>query len=225
MSRLYRQLSSLWPYWSWNCLTGKKLCRRRLVLISRPVTDSNPQKPENPWPNLICNIVLPAVIMMKLSHVDERGRAQMVDVGSKPDTVRAAVAKGEVHMRPETLRLIADGGVSKGDVLAVARLAGILAAKQTHTLIPLCHPLMLTHVEVDFRLDARASLIEVTATARTTGKTGVEMEALTAVGVAALTIYDMAKAVEKAMRITNIRLVRKRGGKSGAIVLEEQNES
>lgn len=119
---------------------------------------------------------------------------------------------------------IADNGVPKGDVLAVARLAGILAAKQTHTLIPLCHPLMLTHAEVDFRLDESAPLIEITATVRTTGKTGVEMEALTAVGVAALTIYDMAKAVEKTMRISNIRLVHKSGGRSGEITLEGQDE-
>ena len=161
---------------------------------------------------------------MKLSHMDDQGRAQMVDVGAKLDSERKAVARGEVLLRPETLRLIADNGVPKGDVLAVARLAGILAAKQTHTLIPLCHPLMLTHVEVDFRLDEDASLIEITATARTTGKTGVEMEALTAVGVAALTIYDMAKAVEKTMRISNIRLVHKSGGKSGEITLEGQDE-
>jgi cyclic pyranopterin phosphate synthase len=123
-------------------------------------------------------------------------------------------------MEPETLRLIAQGDAPKGDVLTTAQIAGIMAAKRTHDLIPLCHPLPLTKVEVDFQIDREASRIEITATARCTGKTGVEMEALTAVSVAALTIYDMAKAVEKTMRIGEIRLVRKTGGKSGEIVLE-----
>jgi cyclic pyranopterin phosphate synthase len=145
----------------------------------------------------------------------------MVDVGAKPDTERIAVAKGEVTMRPETLRLIAEGGVPKGDVLAVAQVAGILAAKRVPELIPLCHPLLLTHVDVAFEVDEAGSRIEITATVRTRGQTGAEMEALTAVSVAALTIYDMAKAVEKGMRIGNIRLVRKSGGKSGDVVLEE----
>ena len=152
---------------------------------------------------------------MKLSHLDETGRAQMVDVGGKPDTERVAVAKGEITMRPETLRLIAEGNAPKGDVLAVAQVAGIMAAKRTPYLIPLCHPLLLTKVDVEFEIDEAASRIEITATARCRGKTGVEMEALTAVSVAALTIYDMAKAVERTMRIGNIRLVRKSGGKSG----------
>jgi cyclic pyranopterin phosphate synthase len=159
---------------------------------------------------------------MELTHVDDKGRVHMVDVGAKPDTERVAVAKGEVQMKPETLRLIADGEMPKGDVLTTAQLAGILAAKQTPNLIPLCHPLMLTKVDVDFGIDSVMSRIEITATVRTRGKTGVEMEALTAVSVAALTIYDMAKAAEKTMRIGNIRLVRKRGGKSGDIELEEQ---
>ena len=139
----------------------------------------------------------------------------MVDVGGKADTERVAVAKGEVAMRPETLRLIAEKGVSKGDVLAVAQVAGIMAAKRTPDLIPLCHPLLLTKVDVEFRINEAVSRIEITATVRCRGKTGVEMEALTAVSVAALTIYDMAKAVERTMRIGNIRLVRKSGGKSG----------
>ena len=160
---------------------------------------------------------------MELTHLDEKGRARMVDVGGKADTERVAVAQGEVKMRPETLRLIAEGDVpkepalslSKGDVLAVAQVAGIMAAKRTPDLIPLCHPLLLTKVDVDFRIDEQASRIEITATVRCQGKTGVEMEALTAVSVAALTIYDMAKAVEKTMRIGNIRLVHKSGGKSG----------
>ena len=158
---------------------------------------------------------------MKLSHLDERGRARMVDVGSKPDTERIAVAKGEITMRPETLALIQEGGIPKGDVLAVAQVAGVMAAKRVAELIPMCHPLLLTHVQVDFAPDEERSLIEIAATVKTTGKTGVEMEALTAVSVAALTIYDMCKAVDRAMRITNIRLVRKSGGKSGEIVLEE----
>jgi cyclic pyranopterin phosphate synthase len=157
---------------------------------------------------------------MKLSHVDEEGRIKMVGVGHKPDTERVAVARGEVRMKPETLRLIAKGDAPKGDVLTTAQIAGIMAAKRTHDLIPLCHPLPLTEVEVEFGIDEDRSRIEVIATARCTGKTGVEMEALTAVSVAALTIYDMLKAAEKTMRIGEIRLVRKTGGKSGDIVLE-----
>jgi len=157
---------------------------------------------------------------MQLTHLDEEGRAHMVDVGGKPDTKRVAVAKGEITMRPETLALIQEGGIPKGDVLAVAQVAGIMAAKRTYTLIPMCHPLLLTHVAVEFTPDEAENLIEITATAKTTGKTGVEMEAMTAVAVAALTIYDMCKAVDRAMHITNIRLVRKSGGKSGEIILE-----
>jgi cyclic pyranopterin phosphate synthase len=157
---------------------------------------------------------------MELTHVDKKGRVQMVDVGEKPDTERVAVAKGEITMQPETLRLIAEGGVPKGDVLTTAQIAGIMAAKRTPDLIPLCHPLLLTKVDVALSIDEEASRIEVTATVRSRGKTGVEMEALTAVSVAALTIYDMAKAVEKTMRIGNIRLVHKRGGKSGDFLNE-----
>ena len=155
-----------------------------------------------------------------MTHVDEEGRVRMVDVGGKADTERVAVAQGEVAMRPETLRLIVEQGVPKGDVLAVAQVAGVMAAKRTPDLIPLCHPLLLTKVDVEFRVNEEASRIEITATVRCRGKTGVEMEALTAVSVAALTIYDMAKAVEKTMRIGNIRLVRKSGGKSGDWRLE-----
>jgi cyclic pyranopterin phosphate synthase len=161
-------------------------------------------------------------VVMELTHLDEEGRVRMVDVGGKPDTERVAVARGEVTMRPETLRLIAEGGVPKGDVLAVAQVAGIMAAKRTPDLIPLCHPLLLTKVAVGFRVDEEASRIEITATVRCRGQTGVEMEALTAVSIAALTIYDMAKAVEKTMRIGNIRLVRKSGGKSGDWGLESE---
>ena len=160
----------------------------------------------------------------RLTHVDEGGSVQMVDVGAKADTERLAVAKGEVHMRPETLRLIVQDELPKGDVLTTAQLAGIMAAKQTPNLIPLCHPLLLTQVDVTFEVDERRSAIEITAAVRTRGKTGVEMEALTAVSVAALTLYDMAKAVEKGMRIQNIRLIRKSGGKSGDLILEEGTE-
>ncbi len=149
-----------------------------------------------------------------LTHLDETGRARMVDVGAKPDTERTAIAKGEIHMRPETLRLIAEKGMPKGDVLAVAQVAGIMAAKRTPDLIPLCHPILLTQVDVAFEIDEAASRIAITATARSCGKTGVEMEALTAVR-AALTIYDMTKAVDRTMRIGNVRLVYKSGGKSG----------
>ena len=159
---------------------------------------------------------------MELTHVDDEGRVRMVDVGGKADTERVAVAKGEVAMRPETLRLITEKGMPKGDVLAVAQVAGIMAAKRTPDLIPLCHTLLLTQVDVGFRIDEAASRIEITATVRSRGKTGVEMEALTAVSVAALTIYDMAKAVEKTMRIGNIRLVHKSGGKSGEWRLENR---
>jgi cyclic pyranopterin monophosphate synthase len=155
-----------------------------------------------------------------LSHLDDTGRARMVDVGQKTDSERMAVAKGEVHMRSETLALIRAGALKKGDVLTVAQLAGVMAAKRTAELIPLCHPLPLTQVIVDLDLDPKLPGVRITATARTVGKTGVEMEALTAVSVAALTIYDMAKAAEKTMRIQNIRLVEKHGGRSGDVVNE-----
>ena len=158
--------------------------------------------------------------MEGLSHVDEQGRARMVDVSAKADTEREAVARGLILMKPETLKLVSEGGISKGEVLSVARVAGIMAAKHTPYLVPMCHPLLLTHVEVDLRLDPDISAIEIMATVRTTGKTGVEMEALTAVTGSALTIYDMCKAVDKAMRIEKVRLVRKTGGKSGDIILE-----
>jgi len=156
----------------------------------------------------------------KLSHIDEVGRASMVDVGYKADTERVAVAAGEVLMRAETLALIQAGALIKGDVLTVAQLAGVMAAKRTSDLIPLCHPLPLTHIDVQLELDPALPGVQIRATTRTVGKTGVEMEALTAVSVAALTIYDMAKAVEKTMRIQNIRLVEKHGGRSGDVILE-----
>ncbi|MBN2548193.1 MAG: cyclic pyranopterin monophosphate synthase MoaC [Anaerolineales bacterium] len=156
----------------------------------------------------------------KLTHLDDTGQAHMVNVGDKPDTERLAVARGEVVMRPETLALIRAGHIKKGDVLTVAQLAGVMAAKRTAELIPLCHPLFLTQVEVEISLNEELPGARITATVRTVGKTGVEMEALTAVSVAALAIYDMAKAVEKTMRIQNIHLVEKHGGRSGDIINE-----
>jgi cyclic pyranopterin phosphate synthase len=155
--------------------------------------------------------------MSKLTHLDEQGRAHMVDVGAKPDTERVAVARGEVHMKKETFDLIRAGQIKKGDVLTVAQIAGISAAKRTSELIPLCHPLFLSKVDIDLVLDESIPGAVITATAKVTGKTGVEMEALTAVSVAALTVYDMAKAVEKTMRIQNIRLIEKHGGQSGDV--------
>ncbi len=157
----------------------------------------------------------------QLTHLDAQGQARMVDVTPKPETYRLAIAAGEVVMKPETLRLIREGNIKKGDVLGTARIAGIMAAKRTHELIPLCHPLLLTKIDVDFRFNEEDSKIEIQALVKTRGQTGVEMEALTAVSVAALTIYDMAKAVEKTMRIENIRLLRKEGGKSGTFIRAE----
>ncbi len=151
----------------------------------------------------------------ELTHIDGAGRAQMVDVGEKPDSERVAVARGAVLMQPATLRLIREGALKKGDVLTIARIAGIMAAKRTSDIIPLCHPIALTHLEVELTLDEDASAVRITAWARTRGKTGVEMEALTAVSAAALTIYDMAKAVDRTMRISEIELVEKRGGVHG----------
>ncbi len=156
----------------------------------------------------------------KLTHLDAAGRPRMVDISAKADTAREAVARGSVYLKPETLALVRSGGGAKGDVLTTARLAGVMAAKRTHELIPLCHPLLLTDIEVALATDEPRSAVDITATVRTTGKTGVEMEALTAVAVAALTVYDMVKAVQRDVRIGDIRLVRKRGGKSGEIVLE-----
>jgi cyclic pyranopterin phosphate synthase len=156
----------------------------------------------------------------KLSHLDASGRVRMVDVGAKPETERLAIAAGEVVMKKATLDLIREGAIQKGDVLTVAQIAGITAAKRTAELIPLAHPLPLTHVEVNLTLDDALPGVVIHASARTTGKTGVEMEALTAVAVAALTVYDMAKAVEKTMKIQNIRLVEKHGGRSGDVVNE-----
>ena len=164
-------------------------------------------------------------VAVALSHLDEHGRAQMVDVSAKADTERVAIAKGEITMQAATLALIRANKLEKGEVFAVARVAGILAAKRTDELIPMCHPLLVTDIAVDFEILAEGNENErarvgVIGTAKNIGKTGVEMEALVAVTTAALTIYDMAKAVDRAMRIENVRLVLKRGGKSGEIVLE-----
>ncbi len=150
----------------------------------------------------------------KLSHIDAAGRAKMVDVSSKAETRREATARGRIAMKRETLALIAGGGMPKGDVLAVAQIAGVMAAKRTPDLIPMCHPLMLTGIDVALTPNDARPGIEIEATVRTTGKTGVEMEALTAVTVAALTVYDMCKAVDRSMRIEQIRLTRKSGGKT-----------
>lgn len=151
----------------------------------------------------------------KLTHLDETGQAKMVDVGHKSDTERLAVARGVVIMEPGTLQLIKEGALKKGDVLTLAEVAGIMAAKRTSELIPLCHPLLLNKIDVSCKVNEEASCVEIEASVEVRGKTGVEMEALTAVSVAALTIYDMAKAVDRGMRLTDIRVVYKEGGKSG----------
>ena len=158
--------------------------------------------------------------MSKLTHIDDTGAASMVDVSSKPMTEREATAEGRVIMAPETLALIKSGNAKKGDVLGVARIAGIMAAKKTHELIPLCHPLLLSKISVELEQDELRPGIKVRATVKLSGQTGVEMEALTAVSVACLTIYDMVKAADRTMRIEGIRLTEKRGGKSGHFKIE-----
>jgi len=160
---------------------------------------------------------------MELTHFDPEGRARMVDVTAKADTVREAVARGTVSMKPETLNQIAAGGIAKGDVLAVAQVGGIMGAKRTSVLIPMCHPLFLTGAGLKFFLDFAQNRVEIEARVKTTGKTGVEMEALTAVSIAALTIYDMCKAVDREMVIGDIRLMSKAGGKSGTFQREGEN--
>lgn len=156
-----------------------------------------------------------SMISNGFSHVDESGKTQMVDVSTKGDTERMAIARGEVHLQMETLSLIREGLMKKGDVLSVAQIAGILAAKKTSSLIPLCHPLMINHISVDLNIDDKMCGVLIEAKVRTKGSTGVEMEALTAVSVAALTVYDMVKSVEKTASIQNIHLVEKHGGSSG----------
>ncbi len=159
--------------------------------------------------------------MQELSHFDQSGRARMVDVSAKDETSREAVARGYVAMKPDTLKLVELGKLAKGDVLAVAQVAGIMGAKQTHLIIPMCHPLLLTGVKMDFQLDHEHSRVLIEARVKTSGKTGVEMEALSAVSIAGLTIYDMCKAVDKDMVIGHIRLVEKLGGKSGHYIRQE----
>ncbi len=159
--------------------------------------------------------------MAKLSHLDDQGRARMVDVSDKEVTSRVAVARGAIQMRPETLELVLKGKVEKGDVFSVARVAGIMAAKKTPDLIPMCHPLAITSVKVDLTPAENPTRVEIEAIVRVSGKTGVEMEAMTAVSVAALTIYDMCKAVDREMSIGEIRLVKKSGGKSGTFIRRE----
>ena len=159
--------------------------------------------------------------MGKLSHLDEQGRAKMVDVSDKDTTSRIAVARGSIHMRAETLELILDDKIEKGDVFAVARVAGIMAAKKTSELIPMCHPLNITSVEIDLMPGDNPARVDIEATVRVNGKTGVEMEAMTAVSVAGLTIYDMCKAVDREMSMGEIRLVKKSGGKSGTFIRKE----
>jgi len=156
----------------------------------------------------------------RLSHLDDAGRARMVDISGKADTAREAIARGSVRMEPETLALVLSDGIEKGDVIGTARLAGVMAAKRTHELIPLCHPLLLTDIDVEIAANDAEAALEIEARVRTTGKTGVEMEAMTAVAVAALTVYDMCKAVDRGIRIDGVRLARKSGGKSGEIELE-----
>ncbi|QWR77043.1 cyclic pyranopterin monophosphate synthase MoaC [Candidatus Magnetomonas plexicatena] len=163
--------------------------------------------------------------MSDLTHFDENGAARMVDVTSKGVTDRFARAAASVRMHPETLNLIVNKALAKGDVLAVARLAGIMASKQTPHLIPLCHPLMITSVTVDFKIETAESLVQISAEVKTSGQTGVEMEALTAATVAALTIYDMCKAVDKGMVISDVMLIEKRGGKSGIFRRETQSDA
>ncbi|MCR5662354.1 MAG: cyclic pyranopterin monophosphate synthase MoaC [bacterium] len=161
----------------------------------------------------------------KLTHFDEQGQARMVDVSAKPETLREAVAKGRIRMAPDTLRIIREGNASKGDVLGVARIAGIMASKRTGEMIPLCHPLPLGKSAVDFRIFEDTSEVEAVCTVSLRGQTGVEMEALTGVSVALLTIYDMCKAVDKRMEITGIHLAKKTGGKSGIFINDPEFEN
>jgi len=158
--------------------------------------------------------------MKEMSHMDEKGRPKMVDVSGKPESQRLAIARGLVKMQAATFERVKGGQIAKGDVLAVAQLAGIMAAKRTPHLIPLCHPIFIDEVKIDFELDEKNNAVEINASVKSTGRTGVEMEALTAVAVTALTIYDMVKGIDRGVRIENIRLVRKSGGKSGDITLE-----
>lgn len=159
--------------------------------------------------------------MDSLTHFNEEGRARMVEVGDKLNTKREAVARGSIYMMPETLKRIMDNDIKKGDVLAVSQVAGIMGAKKTSDIIPMCHNIILTGADINFNIDEENSKIDIEAVVRTTGKTGVEIEALTAVSVAGLTIYDMCKAIDRKMKLTNVRLVKKTGGKSGDFIVED----
>lgn len=161
--------------------------------------------------------------MDKLTHIDDKGRAKMVYVGDKDDTKRTAVAEGTIKVSKETFKLIKDGNIKKGDVLSVAQVAGIMGAKKTSEIIPMCHNIFISGVDMNFRLDEKECAVHIEASAKTTGKTGIEMESLTAVSIAALTIYDMCKAVDKNMTIDNIRLVKKTGGKSGTYINKDNS--
>jgi cyclic pyranopterin monophosphate synthase len=167
------------------------------------------------------NRIESGIFMAQLSHLDEQGRARMVDVSAKEITSRIAIASGSIHMRAETLALILEDKIEKGDVFSVARVAGIMAAKKTSELIPMCHPLNITAVEIELTAQKEPARVDIEATVRVSGKTGVEMEAMTAVSVAGLTIYDMCKAVDREMTIGEIRLVKKSGGKSGTFIRKE----
>ncbi|MFT8315318.1 MAG: cyclic pyranopterin monophosphate synthase MoaC [Clostridium sp.] len=158
---------------------------------------------------------------MEFTHINDEGRAKMVDVGAKAETEREAVVKGSIFMKRETLEKIKEGTIKKGDVLAVAQVAGIMAAKSTSSIIPMCHPIFITGCDINFNLDFEENKVDVTCSTKTVGKTGVEMEALTAVSAAALTIYDMCKAIDRGMVIKDIRLMEKSGGKSGVYIREE----
>jgi len=159
--------------------------------------------------------------MDSLTHFNEEGRAKMVEVGDKLNTKREAVARGSIYMMPETLKRIIDNDIKKGDVLAVSQVAGIMAAKKTSDIIPMCHNIILTGADINFRIDEENNKIDIEAVVRTTGKTGVEIEALTAISVAGLTIYDMCKAIDRKMKLTDVRLVKKTGGKSGDFTVED----
>jgi len=160
--------------------------------------------------------------MNKLTHFDKSGRASMVDITSKGNTERFAIAKGKVYMKPETISFIEEDKVKKGDVIAVAKIAGIMAAKRVDELIPMCHKLLLTNIKIDLNINRKESFLEITSTVKSTGKTGVEMEALAGVSVAALTVYDMCKAADRGMIISDIKLIEKRGGKSGHFVRKKE---
>lgn len=217
---LWEQLDALAAQHSitWEWVEGH--AGQRWNEVANALAEAEAQgKPAPPWVEELLRDAAGAPTPT-LTHLDAQGQASMVDVGVKPDTEREAVARGRIVMQPATLALIQKGNLPKGDVLGAARLAGIMAAKRTPDIIPLCHPLLLTHIQVSLTPDPAASAIDIEASVRCTGKTGVEMEALTAVTVAALTVYDMAKAADKAMRIQDVRLVHKRGGKSGDVTLE-----